>query len=103
MKLRIVMSCLTILALALVAQGCGGQSGETASTTLSGDTTSVFSTTADPAPDATTEAPTSATTIAVPTTALTPAELILQKMTLRQKAAQVLLLGFRRHHTPAEH
>lgn len=99
---RVVMFCLGILLLALVVPGCGDSAGVATSCTVSGDTSAVTSATG-----ATTGSPTGSTPGSTPatsgstttvvsstTTQLTPGEVILRGMTLREKAAQVLLLAF---------
>ncbi|OFW67543.1 MAG: hypothetical protein A2Y74_04540 [Actinobacteria bacterium RBG_13_63_9] len=78
MRSRPIFVCLTLLLSALAACGCVGTPATTTTTTI--PTTSTMATTT--------------TIITTTTTTLSQAQVTLQGMTLRQKAAQVLLLSF---------
>jgi beta-N-acetylhexosaminidase len=85
---HLTISCLVIFAFALVAMGCGSPRGRDATPSE----TSTVRTSLDVT--TTTSIPTTTTSIATTTTRISLSEVLLQRMTLRQKAAQVLLLAF---------
>ncbi len=93
----VVISRLVVIAFAAAALACGSLSGcggfgdiptDTAADTVTVSTTEAGTTTNSGVTS------TSTTTTDLPTVPATPAETILQGMTLREKAAQVLLLAF---------
>jgi beta-N-acetylhexosaminidase len=95
-KPRIVICCLVLLGAILAVPGCGDPSAGGATGTVPATTPGDPSGTASPGTPITALSTTSVPTTASTTTSTTlaPAARILQGMTLRQKAAQVLLLAF---------
>jgi beta-N-acetylhexosaminidase len=87
-------ACLVALLSTLAAPGCGGPNGDPDSATASGVAAEGAGGGTTTATFPSTTVPTVPTTIPTTTTTLSPEEEILDGMTLRQKAAQVLLLGF---------
>lgn len=89
-----VVSCVVLLALAMTAVGCGGPADGGVTTTADTGGTSSPASTADTIADSSSTTFTPATVMPTTTAPPTPEEMILREMTLREKAAQVLLLAF---------
>jgi beta-N-acetylhexosaminidase len=90
---RFVISSVVVLVVAAITLGCSRLPGETETSSAAPGGAPAGTSLVDVTTGSTAATSTSTTTT-VPTTLLSPAQEILQRMTLRQKAAQVLLLAF---------